>query len=184
MNKPPTFITGNQNKADYLSRYLGFAIDYRKIDLDEIQSASLEDIIQHKVKQAFEITRQPVIVDDISMGLVSLNGLPGPFIKFFVESPDGLRNICRMADGLDSRSARAMCAIGYYDGQNLQIFKSTLDGDIAMEPAGKTGYGWDAVFCPKGYGGRTRAELNEQEYEDVYRLIRPLEALKEFLTSL
>jgi hypothetical protein len=39
-----TFITGNQKKADYLASYLGFAVDHRKLDLDEIQSLDLRKI--------------------------------------------------------------------------------------------------------------------------------------------
>ncbi len=49
-----TFITGNQNKADYLSRYLGFPVEHIKIDLDEIQSLNLNEIVEHKVRQAYE----------------------------------------------------------------------------------------------------------------------------------
>ena len=35
-----TFVTGNQNKADYLTRLLGVPIDHVKLNLDEIQSIS------------------------------------------------------------------------------------------------------------------------------------------------
>ncbi len=49
-----TFITGNQKKADYLAKYLGFPIEHQKIDLDEIQSLDLREIVEHKVKQAYE----------------------------------------------------------------------------------------------------------------------------------
>lgn len=34
------FVTGNQNKADYLTRLLGVPIDHVKLNLDEIQSIS------------------------------------------------------------------------------------------------------------------------------------------------
>ena len=37
----PIFITGNQNKVDYLSRSLGMDLPHQKIDLDEIQSVKL-----------------------------------------------------------------------------------------------------------------------------------------------
>lgn len=30
-----TFITGNQKKADYLEKYLGFPIEHVRLDLDE-----------------------------------------------------------------------------------------------------------------------------------------------------
>ncbi len=52
-----TFITGNQHKADYLAKYLGIEIAHRKIDLDELQSLDLHEIVTHKVKQAYDIVR-------------------------------------------------------------------------------------------------------------------------------
>ena len=35
--KRVTFITGNQSKADYLAKYLGFPVEHIKLDLDELQ---------------------------------------------------------------------------------------------------------------------------------------------------
>ena len=43
-----TFITGNQKKADYLSKYLGFPTLHKKIDLIELQSLSLGEIVEHR----------------------------------------------------------------------------------------------------------------------------------------
>ena len=45
-----TFITGNQNKADYLAKYLGMNIEHKKLDLDELQSLDLRTIVEHKVR--------------------------------------------------------------------------------------------------------------------------------------
>ncbi len=39
MKQLPIFITGNQRKADYLSRQLGIQLDHQKLDLDEIQES-------------------------------------------------------------------------------------------------------------------------------------------------
>jgi inosine/xanthosine triphosphate pyrophosphatase family protein len=80
-----TFITGNQKKADYLARYLGFPIEHIKLDLEEIQSMELQEIVEHKVKQAYEKIKKPVIVEDASLEFTALGKLPGPFIKFFIE---------------------------------------------------------------------------------------------------
>ena len=60
-----TFITGNQKKADYLAQYLRLNIEHVKLDLDEIQSLDLREIVEHKVKQAYEKIKKPVIVEDV-----------------------------------------------------------------------------------------------------------------------
>lgn len=179
--KTPVFITGNQNKADYLAKLLGMPIAHQKIELDEIQSASLEEIVTHKVKQAYEIAQKPVLVEDVALGFEALGGLPGPFIKFFAEAENGLENLCRMLDGFENRRATGECMYGYYDGTHLELIKGEITGAIAAHARGEGGFGWDKVFCPDGYGGRTRAELNEAEYAELYSVIKPIAAVREFL---
>lgn len=123
MTKQITFITGNQHKVDYLSRMLGLPLTHRSINLEEIQSTSLEEIVEHKVRQAYAIAKCPVLVEDVALGFAALGSLPGPFIKFFVEAPNGLENLCRMLDGFDDRSAMAACVFGYYDGDQFRLFR-------------------------------------------------------------
>ena len=182
--KTITFITGNQHKADYLSRMLGLPLKHRAVDLTEIQSTSLEEIFEHKVRQAYAVAKRPVLVEDVALGFTALDGLPGPFIKFFVEAPNGLENLCRMLDGFDDRSAVAACVFGYYDGEQIKLFRAELGGVIAKHPVGNGGFGWDKIFCPDDYGGRTRAELYTDEYVATYPTIKPIDAVRQFLTTL
>lgn len=182
--KTITLITGNQHKADYLSRMLGLPLKHRAVDLTEIQSTSLEEVVEHKVRQAYTIAKCPVLVEDVALGFTALGELPGPFIKFFVEAPNGLENLCRMLDGFDNRSAVAACVFGYYDGERVKLFRAELGGVIAKHPAGDGGFGWDKIFCPDDYGGRTRAELTPNEDIETYRLFKPIDAVRQFLTTL
>jgi len=179
-----TFMTGNADKAAYLERMLGLPINHFKADLDEIQSLSLDEIVTHKVKQAYEIVKSPVIVEDVSLGFDDFGGLPGPFVKFFVGSEDGLEKICRIADTLPTRKATAVCVFGYYDGKRLELLRGNLHGTIAEHPKGSGGFGWDAIFCPDGFGGKTRAELTPSDDAKTYATLKPFSALRNLLTSL
>ncbi len=181
MSKLPVFITGNQNKADYLSRTLGIEIDHHKLDLDEIQSADPRVVLEHKVRQAYDILNQPVLVEDTSLSFNALDGLPGPFVKFFVDARDGLESMCRLLDGFSDRSAYASALYGYYDGDQMRVFEGRLDGIIAGHPRGDGGYGWDKIFEPEGFGGLTRAELSPEDDIKSYRKIRDLDGLRLFL---
>jgi len=175
-----TFITGNQNKADYLAKYLGHTVDHLKIDLDEIQSTDLKEIVRHKLRQAYEKIKMPVIVEDVSLEFEALGGLPGPFIKFFVEKVP-FEVICSMINGL-TRKATARCVFGYFDGVDLRLFEGSLDGEIAKAPSGEKGYGWDRLFIPKGYSV-TRASLSEEDDQKTYLQIKPFAKLKKYLKS-
>lgn len=182
MTDRPVFITGNQHKADYLASMLGIPLAHQKVDLDEIQSMSLDEIVEHKVRQAYAHVNRPVLVEDVGLHFSALSGLPGPFIKFFVEAPDGLEVLCRMLDGFGDRSARAECVFGYYDGGEVVLIRGGLDGKIASSPRGQNGYGWDAIFEPDGYGGKTRAELTPDDDAATYASIKPFEKLRQFLS--
>jgi len=179
----PVFITGNQNKVKYLSNALGFDLEHQKINLDEIQSPDPQVVIEHKVRQAYDLIKKPVLVEDTSLIFNALGDLPGTFVKFFVESKSGLEGMCRILDGFDDRSAYATAVYGYFDGTELHFTSGRLDGVIADHPRGEGGYGWDKVFEPQGYGGLTRAELSPEQDMESYSKIRDLALLKSFLQT-
>src|ERR1700730_17528403 len=79
------FVTGSEQKAQYFSRVAGIPVSHKKVDLDEIQSLDLKRIVSDKVRRAFDVLRTPVIVEDVSLEIDALNGLPGPLIKWFVD---------------------------------------------------------------------------------------------------
>jgi XTP/dITP diphosphohydrolase len=180
----PVFITGNQHKADYLAKLLGIELEHRKIELDEIQSVSLEAVVIHKVKQAYAIAGCPVLVEDVSLSFNALGQLPGPFIKFFIEAEDGLEKLCRLLDGFSDRSAVGECIFGYYDGERLELLHGEINGMIPLHPRGEDGFGWDKIFCPDGYDNKTRAELTVELHEEVYQTIKPIAKLRTFLQGL
>ena len=183
MPKRPIFVTGNQDKVDYLAKMLDLKLEHHKVSLDEIQSANPREIVEHKVRQAYDILKQPVLVEDVSLSFTALAGLPGPFVKFFVDAPNGMEIMCRMLDGFDDRSAYATTTYGYFDGNEVFFNEGRLDGSIAETPRGEGGYGWDKIFIPNGYNGLTRAELSSEQDRETYIKGRDFPGLKAFLDS-
>lgn len=179
--KQITFITGNQSKADYLAKYLGFPVEHIKLDLDEIQSLDTKTVVQHKVRQAYSEIRSPVLVEDVSLTFTALGKLPGTFIKWFFDEL-GFDGLCKLVDGED-RSAVASCVFGYYDGEAETYFEGSLLGQIAEKPTGDGGFGWDKIFIPEGYTV-TRAELSKEDDAKTYLKIKPFAELKEYLLGL
>ena len=66
--KEVIFVTGNQSKADYLSRMIDFPLQHHKYDLPEIQAATLEPIVEEKVRAAYKLADKAVLVEDESLG--------------------------------------------------------------------------------------------------------------------
>ena len=154
-----TFVTGNAVKAQTMGKYLDFPIDHQKLNLVEIQSLDLREVITFKAKEAYQKIKKPVLVEDTSLTFLALGRLPGTFIKWFEEM--GNEKLCRLLDSYSDRSAVYEVAIGLYDGENLEIFTQAAQGSIAQEPS-EGGFGWNAIFIYKGFE-KTIAELNEEE---------------------
>ena len=176
------YVTGNDHKSRYFSKMVGIDIPHMNIDVDEIQSLDLTEIITHKVKQAYEIVKKPVLVEDTQLTFYALNRLPGPYIKWFLEEL-GDAGLCKMLNDYENRSAFAGAAIAYYDGHEVTIFESSLQGRISVEPLGETGFGWNRVFIPDG-ADKTLGQMTDEEFQHYYAQVKPFRAIAEFLKSL
>lgn len=176
-----TLITGNQHKADYLVKWLEMPVDHYKVDLDEIQSFSLRAIAEHKVRQAYDILKRPVLVEDVGFTFEAMGRLPGPYIKWFLEEL-GDNGLCRLADGLAHRKAHVSIVYALYDGLELHFFESTVQGAVAPEPRGEYGFGWNAIFIPEG-STKTYAEMTDDEVRPFSARAQAIEKLKVYLQS-
>src|SRR3989344_7455466 len=145
-----TFITGNAAKAQFLVDYLKRPIEHHKLDLAEIQSLDLREVVEDKAKRAYEILKTPVLVEDASLELRGLNNLPGPLAKWFYEAL-GNEGLCRLLDSADTREATTRCMFALYDGETMHIFEGDMRGSIASQPKGESGFGFDPIFIVEGY---------------------------------
>ena len=179
--KDVVFVTGNPEKAANFARHIGIDIAHQPAELDEIQTLNAAELVGHKVRQAYEQLGRPVLVEDVTFVFEAWGELPGPFVKFFVVADDGVERMCRMLDGFDSRRAVAMCTFGYYDGHELRLFSGEIGGEIVDVPRGTGGYGFDKIFAPDGFDGKTAAELDEAGYDQYYTTIKPFTKVREFL---
>lgn len=88
------FITGNENKLKEFTQIFGDVNNYellsKNVDLPEYQGDP-EEIAHEKCKRALDLVKEPVIIEDTSLCFNGLNGLPGPYIKWFVDKlkPEG-----------------------------------------------------------------------------------------------
>lgn len=176
--KAVVFVTGNPKKAEYFSKCIDLPVQYEAIDLEEIQSLNIHEIAQHKLEQAYKKLHKPVIIEDLALEFEGLHGLPGTFVKFFLQALP-LQDICDLLKD-KTREATVKSVIGYKDSNQTKLFEQVSHGTISEIPRGSGGFGWDAIFIPNGYS-LTRAEMNKEDDEKTFRALKPFEALREFL---
>ncbi|MEI6144358.1 MAG: non-canonical purine NTP pyrophosphatase [Candidatus Berkelbacteria bacterium] len=176
-----TFITGNADKAKQIQEFLNIEIDHQKVDLDEIQSLDLQEIVEHKVRQAYEKLKKPVLVEDVSLVFNALGKLPGPLIKWFLQSI-GNDGMCKLLDGYEDRSATAKVLFGYFNGTNLEFFDAEVAGSITDLPRGGDGFGFDYIFVPDGQE-KTWAEINVLQHPEFSMRIPALRKLEKYLAT-
>lgn len=178
-----TFITGNQHKVDFMGKHLGRHINHQKLELEEIQSMDLKEISEHKARQAYGVVKKPVLVEDVGLFCDGLGGLPGPLVKWFLQTID-VAGICLMANRSGDNSAVAAICFTYFDGTQVKFFEGQVRGSIGGKPRGENGYGWDAAFIPEG-SDRTYAEMDDEEIKDFgLRTTTVFPQIKEFLGGL
>lgn len=155
------FVTGSRSKLLEAERILGRSIKQRELDLPEIQTVEVEDVVEKKAQAAYELVGGvPVIVEDTGLYIECWKGLPGALIRWFVETVEP-KGICQMLNKFPNRLATAKSVIAKYDG-SLQIYTGETKGKISLAPRGENGFGWDTIFIPEGET-RTFAEMSPEE---------------------
>ena len=157
-DETPTFITGNKGKVREFEQILEVKLDNESLELDEIQSTDVAEVTLHKVRQAYEMLKRPVLVEDTGLYIEDINGFPGALIKFYMRDV-GCAGICAYHQ---LSHARAETVIGYHNGDEIQLFKGVIRGSISTRPLGGNGFGWDTIFIPEGHS-RTFAQMTSEE---------------------
>ena len=191
--KTITFVTGNKNKLAEVQRLLStsasdLTITNTKLDLPELQG-SPQEIAREKCKVASELLPKgtPVFTEDTCLCFRALNGLPGPYIKWFLDDlgHNGLNKLLAGFDG-DTR-AYAMTIISYSpgDGSDIQLFEGKTEGNI-VQARGSLDFGWDPIFQPtedeQGNGvPKTYAEMSKDEKNKISHRGRAFHEFSQYL---
>ena len=154
------FLTGNINKVNEAQKIMGedFLITNKKLDLPEIQSTDVSQVVIEKTKNAYKILKKPVFCEDTGVYIKNMNGFPGALIKFYFDKLDN-KGISKFNGG---SKAYAETVIGFHNGKEVITFKGVVNGRISKKPQGK-GFGWDPIFIPGNTNKLSFAEMKQSE---------------------
>lgn len=172
------FVTGNPKKAKDISDFLGTSVSFTSVETDEIQEMDLAKIVEHKVREAWNVLKRPVIIEDVGLYVDAWNGFPCPFIKWLHHTM-GYDQFPK-AVPKNNRKVTVIVMYGVYDGKKMQTFEGKSVGTLAFKQRGAAGWGFDTLFIPKGQT-KTVAELGEKINKKTLVRIKALTKLKKFL---
>ena len=147
-----TFVTGNKKKLEEVQTILGpgsagssgmtFDITNVKLDLPELQGEDPVEVAIEKCKLAAAEVQGPVFTEDTSLCFNALGGMPGLYIKWFLQKC-GHVGLNSMLDGFDDRSAYAQTIVAFTMGvgEKIHVFDGRTDGQI-VAARGPLDFGW------------------------------------------
>ena len=153
-------VTGNRNKRREAERIVGRRLATAAIDLPEIQSGDLIEVLRFKAEAAWQRLGRPVVVEETGLELACMNGFPGPLVRWMLEAV-GDEGIARVAMRAGDPAVVARCALMLKGRDREVVAEGATAGRLVLPPRGEGGFGWDPVFEPDGLE-RTYAELGDQ----------------------
>lgn len=172
------FITGNKGKFEEASKIIP-ELEQKDIDLVEIQSLDPKAIIQAKLDEAKKAVQGNIVVEDGGLYIESLNGLPGPLIKWFMKALDN-EGLYKITESYENKKAEAKVIIGVTFGNGIiEFFEGSIAGAI-VSPRGDNGFGWDKIFLPDGYD-KTFAEMTIEEKNEISMRKIAFQKLKDYI---
>ena len=130
-------------------------------------------------------TNRLSVAEDSGLEIDALDGEPGVLSARFNGNsyPEKFSAIYRKLKerGITHSRARFVCALALVDGDQIKFETSgTVEGEIASEPRGDHGFGYDPIFFYPPYG-RTFAEIDATKKKAVSHRGRAFLALRTFL---
>ncbi|MBN2655905.1 MAG: RdgB/HAM1 family non-canonical purine NTP pyrophosphatase [Spirochaetales bacterium] len=145
-----------------------------------------------KARALYKVTGRPVIADDSGISVPALGGAPGVYSARYgseeagrmLESPERNDFLLKKMEHITDRKAFFVCSmVLMLDEYRIYTVQETFTGEIAREPFGGGGFGYDPLFYLKEYG-KTVAQLPSQVKNRISHRGKAGAAIKEIMDSL
>lgn len=148
---------------------------------------TLEANARLKAVALVEATGEAAVADDTGLEVDALDGAPGIYAaRYSGEGATYASNVAKVLADLDAVGAtraddrrarfRTVALARFPDGREV-VAEGVLEGEIAAEPMGDNGFGYDPIFIPADGDGRTLAEMTADEKHAISHRGRAFRAL-------
>ena len=187
------FATNNQHKAEEVQSMVPRTIKITTlqqagldIDIPEPHD-TLEQNAAEKGRTIFTYTGKNCFAEDTGLEVNSLNGEPGVYsARYAGEDKSSEKNIGKLLEKLkaqNDRTAQFRTVIFLVLDNKEYFFEGICKGQITQTPIGDSGFGYDPVFVPDGYG-KTFAQMTLSEKNQCSHRKKAMDKLVAFLNQL
>jgi XTP/dITP diphosphohydrolase len=174
IDRPLVIATRNKGKIEELkSLFSGFPIrmkslnDFGPIPEPVEDGKTFEDNAYKKAHFTARVLGFPALADDSGLTVAALGGAPGVFSARYAGEGAGdeanIRKLLKAMEGVSDRKAAFECVISIAVPRGPALtYEGKCEGEIATDPGGKNGFGYDPVFFYPPLG-KTFAELSREE---------------------
>ncbi len=185
------FATSNAHKLEEVTTIL----DNKLIELKSLKDIGYDQEIEEtgatlsanatiKSKTIFDTTGANVFSEDTGLEVMSLGMAPGVITARYAgpqrNADDNMAKLLEaLSDGRD-RTARFKTVLSLIWKGEEYLFEGIVNGTIATEKRGGTGFGYDPIFIPYGYD-KTFAELTIATKNSISHRYRAVMQMKSWL---
>lgn len=189
------FATNNAHKLQEVRQILGNR--YQILSLNDVgchddipeTASTLEGNARLKARWVADRYGCDCFADDTGLEVEALDGAPGVMSARYAaangcgeghDSSANSRLLLERMEDKTNRKARFRTAICLIVNGKEQIVDGVVTGEIARDPRGTDGFGYDSIFIPDGFD-RTFAEMTADEKNAISHRRRATDALLEIL---
>ena len=186
--------SANPNKYSEISQILSGVVNLipRPAEIPEVieDADTLEGNSRLKAIAVRMATGCAAVADDTGLEVDALGGAPGILsARYAGEDASYEDNVSKLLESMrevtgEERSARfrTVALVAWQDGTET-IAEGIVEGVIADRPSGAGGFGYDSVFIPTAGGGKTFAEMGDEEKNAISHRGVAFRSLKEHLSN-
>ncbi len=143
-----------------------------------------------KADAVYQLCKLPTVADDSGLCVDALNGEPGVYSARYGDQPDDASRRAYLFEKMNSipagqRQAHFTSAIAcILDDETSFTVEGYCHGHIAFEERGDNGFGYDCMFCPVEFDGKTFSELSADEKNKISHRGRALAEFTEKIKEL
>jgi XTP/dITP diphosphohydrolase len=143
------------------------------VELPPETGETFEDNARVKAEAAASATGMPAVADDSGIEAAALDGRPGVLsARYAGDGASDEENLAKLLDEVPDdgdRRVAYVCSLAYAEpGAETHVFTERCEGELAHEPRGDGGFGYDPAFVPADADdGRTMAELTVAEKDAI-----------------